>query len=98
MPNRFVCGWCGHTTAGNPCLSCGRDSVVPWTQRGMEPPTVADEIGRPPLDAGVIRAQYEAAKAALARSGQTATTAALAEQLGIGERTLRDWRKRFELE
>lgn len=64
----------------------------------MEPPTVADESGRPPLDAGVIREQYEAAKAALSRSGRPATIATLAEQLGIGDRTLRDWRKRFELD
>ena len=97
MP-RFICGWCGHTTAGNPCLSCGRDSVSPWTQRGQEPPVVPDEVGRPPLDPGVIRAQYDAAKAVLERSGRQVTQSAIAEQLGIGDRTLRDWRKRFGLE
>jgi transposase-like protein len=46
----------------------------------------------------VIRTQYDAAKAALERSGRPLTQAAIAEQLGIGDRTLREWRKRFELE
>jgi len=46
----------------------------------------------------VIRAQYDAAKAVLERSGRQVTQSAIAEQLGIGDRTLRDWRKRFGLE
>lgn len=90
----LICGWCGHTTAGSPCSSCGRDAVLPWTQRGLEPPTVrTDAVGRPPLDVAAIRRQLREATAALQSMGGTVTNARLAELLGVSDKTIRRWRE-----
>lgn len=97
MP-RHLCGWCGHATAGSPCSSCGRDSVLPWTQRGLDPPVVRADTGRPQLDEAVIRALYQAARSALVVAGRPVTVEALAEELDRAPRTVRDWRKRFGLD
>lgn len=97
MP-RIVCGWCGGLTATAPCIACGRDPRLPWTQRATEPPEDPETEGRPALDAASIRERYAAAKAQIKASGHEPTVEALAEVLDRSPRTVRGWRQRFGLE
>lgn len=96
------CGWCGAATVvaasdvPNACRRCGRDPVVPWTQRAMKAPVVPgpaedhEPAGRPKLEPGEIRQRIRIARKEL---GVGATKAALAEKLGISERQLGRWLK-----
>ncbi len=97
MATRIICGWCARTTAAGRCTSCGRDAALPWAQRGVEPPTVSDEAGRPTLDEATVRAQYAAARDAVINAGHEPTVEAIAERLERSPRTVRDWRRRFDL-
>ena len=90
------CGWCGATTAPGRCGHCGRDPALPWIQRAQEPPTArADQEtgGRPTLDASQIRQRLRIARKEL---DPDVTNAALAEHLGISERTLGRWQKKAD--
>jgi len=89
-----ICGWCGHSTKGDPCASCGHeDPGRPWRQRGQEPPRAPDGTGRQPLDRRAVIARLNAAKRALTEAGKPLTVDALAEQLDISPRTVRRWRE-----
>lgn len=96
--SRIACGWCGHPTCRERCLYCGRDPVLPWTQRGLVPPEVTEhEPGRPSLDERDIRRRYQEAHDALVAAGRKPTVEAIAEQLDRSPRTVRDWRTKFGL-
>lgn len=86
------CGWCGAATVSRRrCSACHRDPALPWVQRRHRPPKVTEhEAGRPPLDPGQIRQRLRIARKEL---GPDPTNAALAEHLGISERTLGRWLK-----
>lgn len=88
----IVCGWCGYPTPADCCVTCGRDPLIPYTQRNLKPPKATDnhEPGRPKLDAGQVRARV---RIALKELGDGATLAALAERLDVSETTARKWRK-----
>jgi transcriptional regulator GlxA family with amidase domain len=64
---------------------------LPWTQRGSEPPLAHPErdTGRPSLDPSQIKQKLRIAKKELG----DVTSAALAEHLGVSERTLNRWQK-----
>ena len=96
---RVICGWCSHATPPERCDYCGRNPVVPWLQRGTSAPAADHdpEQGRPALEPREIRARYDAARAELAASGRVATIDAIAERLDRSPRTVRDWKKRFDL-
>lgn len=86
----IVCGWCSSATAPGLCSTCGRDPALPWLQRGSEPPDVKEQpAGRPRLDPAQIKHRLRLALKELPE----ATNAELAEHLGIGETTVRNWRK-----
>jgi hypothetical protein len=72
--------------------------VLPWTQRGLDPPIARADSGRPQLDEAVIRSLYQAARTALTAAGRPVTVDALAEELDRSPRTVRDWKQRFGLE
>jgi hypothetical protein len=96
---RIVCGWCRHPTPADRCDYCGRNPAVPWLQRGQAVP-VADHdqgAGRPALDAREIRLAYDAARVSLVAAGHEATVEAIAEKLDRSPRTVREWRRRFDL-
>lgn len=83
----IVCGWCGAGTEAGACRSCGRDPAVPWLQRGQTPQA---------FDAATERVKEQqsrlaAARRALTDAGVAITNAALAEELGVDERTVRRW-------
>lgn len=96
---KILCGWCDQPTSGDHCAACGHvDPARPWRQRGIEPPVVADGAnGRPALDGADVRRRYAAAADAIRSSGFAPTVARLAAQLDVSERTVRDWRSRFDL-
>lgn len=75
----IACGWCGQPTKPGACVSCGRDAVLPWTQRGTTPPS-ADTPAR----------KLAQANAAL---GHDATVERIAEYLDVSPRTVRRWRE-----
>jgi len=76
----IVCGWCGHATEPSVCAGCGRDPVLAWYQRGLTPP-----------EAKQHSAQLAAARRRLRNKGQSPTAEALAEEMGVSERTIRRW-------
>lgn len=76
----ILCGWCGVPTPAGACASCGRDAVLPWTQRGTTPPQ-ADTPTR----------RLAEATAAL---GSDATIERIAEFLDVDPRTVRRWRQK----
>lgn len=49
------------------------------------------------LDEATVRAQYAAARDAVIHAGQAPTVEAIAERLERSPRTVRDWRRRFDL-
>ena len=53
--------------------------------------------GRPSLEPREIRARYDAARHELVTAGREPTIEAIAERLDRSPRTVRDWRKRFDL-
>lgn len=98
MVRRIPCGWCAKPTPLGECQWCGRDPMLPWTHRGIEPRELVEhDAGRPALDERRIREQYDEARAVLQSAGREPTVEALAEQLDRSPRTIRDWRKRFAL-
>jgi hypothetical protein len=96
---RIACGWCGAPTPDvGACTSCGRDPRLPWIQRALEPPEIPDEkAGRPALDRDAIRVEYDRAVSELTGLGQPVTVSRIAERLGRSDRTIREWRARFDL-
>lgn len=94
----IVCGWCGHQTPRERCTYCGRDPVLPWTQRGQEPEEYPETQGRPELDGDEVRRLYNDARAAVVRAGKPPTVQAIADELDRSARTIRAWRARFALE
>lgn len=93
------CGWCGVSTPDiDRCANCGhRDPRTPWEQRGLTVPTEAATEGRPTLDEHEIRARYAEAVAVIRAAGSPPTIEAIAERLDRSPRTVREWRKRFNL-
>lgn len=96
---RIVCGWCAHATPPDACDRCGRDPALPWLQRGQWPPRAdgSHAPGRPPADPRDIRRRYDEARAYLEAHGRTPTVDAVAEQLDVSPRTVREWRKKYGL-
>lgn len=95
---RIPCGWCSRPTPLGECINCGRDPMLPWTHRGIEPRELEQhDAGRPALDERRIRQQYDEARSAIAAEGHEPTIDAIAERLDRSPRTIRDWRKRFAL-
>jgi len=78
----ILCGWCSALTDPFVCGSCGRNPVIPWTQRGQLPPT---EYEAKRIDA---RRRLSEARRAL---GPEATLDAIAEHLNVSSRTVRRW-------
>jgi hypothetical protein len=98
MSERIRCGWCGLLTCSRDrCDECAADPVRPWFQRGVEVPVERHDEGRPALDATAIRERYAAARAVVTGRGAEPTVEALAEELDRSPRTVRDWRRRFDL-
>jgi len=93
----ILCGWCGHQTPRDRCTYCGRDPVLPWAQRGEDPEEIPETLGRPALDGDEIRRLYGEAATELRHLGRPVTVEALADRLDKSPRTVRDWRKRFDL-
>lgn len=87
MVHMIRCGWCGAGTAHGHCEACGRDPVIPWEQRGLRPPEFDPEAEK----TAEQQALLAGARRALTEAGEKVTNAALAEQLGIDERTVRRW-------
>jgi primosomal protein N' len=87
------CGWCGHVTAPERCRYCGRDPLLPYRQRGVQPPAIEVKPGRPGLDEAVLRRRLADARQLL---GPTATVEELAEQLDVSPRTARRWLERVD--
>lgn len=83
----IVCGWCGHPTKPETCETCGRDPVVPWEQRGLAAPKFDPAAERAKEQA----ARLTAARRALIEAGAKITNAALAEAIGVDEKTVRRW-------
>lgn len=96
---RIVCGWCGAPTPPGECDRCGKEPSVPWVQRGQQPPRADGEhaAGRPPTDPRDIRRRYDEARGEVMAQGRTPTVEAIAEQLDVAERTVRDWKKKYGL-
>lgn len=78
----IVCGWCAALTGPALCVACGRDPVLPWTQRGQVPPTEAE--------AKRIDARRRMAEARR-QLGFDATAEQIAEAIGVSPRTVRRW-------
>ncbi len=87
---RVECGWCGHPTLEGTCSYCGRDPLVPYTQRGPPPTRLpAPEAGRPSLEERRGRNRLSMAAEEL---GPGATVERTAEYLGVSPRTVRRWK------
>lgn len=78
----IACGWCGKPTEPDRCGVCGRDPVLPWTQRGLEPP-----------ESDAHTHELATAAAELRREGRRVTAETLAERLGVSPRTVRRWQE-----
>lgn len=78
------CGWCGGETKPGRCSACGREPIVPWTQRGLMPPAVTSSSRN--------RRLLAEAEKALREEGREPTVDRVAEHLGIDPRTVRRWR------
>lgn len=76
------CGWCGRATTPDTCSSCGRDPVLPWAQRDLQPPVV-----------DFHRERLAQATAELRSQGVTPTVERLAEALDVSPRTVRRWQQ-----
>jgi hypothetical protein len=96
---RVVCGWCHHPTPPGSCDYCGRAAAVPWIQRGQAVPAADHDAGqgRPSLDAVEVRRLLDGATSELLAEGRTATVESIAEKLDRSPRTVREWRRRFDV-
>ena len=81
----IACGWCSQPTERDRCSHCGRDPVLPYLQRGIEPPVIDPNAE--------YRKRLSEASSELRARGQHPTAERIAEVLDVSPRTVRRWQQ-----